>query len=117
MVSRAPIDRLFVHAKELVTLADGPPTGSRRGEAMRHLGVITDGAVAVRAGRIVAAGPTDAIARQFTAAEEIDVRGYVVLPGFVDCHTHPVFARTREDEFHQRCAGVDYMAIAKAGGG
>ncbi len=84
---------------------------------MRHLGVIADGAVAVRDGRIVAAGPTDQIARSFTATEEIDVSGYVVMPGFVDCHTHPVFARTREDEFHLRCAGADYMAIANAGGG
>src|SRR5688572_14973267 len=100
MVSRTPVDRLFVHAKELVTLADGPATGSRRGEAMRRLGVVADGAVAVRGGRIVAAGPTDTVARGCTAADEIDLRGYVVLPGFVDCHTHPVFVRTREDEFH-----------------
>ena len=43
--------------------------------------------------------------------------GFVVMPGFVDCHTHPVFAATREGEFHQRCQGADYMAIAKQGGG
>ncbi|MHC4079352.1 MAG: imidazolonepropionase, partial [Planctomycetota bacterium] len=42
---------------------------------------------------------------------------HVVMPGFVDCHTHPVFAATREREFHMRCAGADYMAIAAAGGG
>lgn len=117
MVSREPAERIFVHAKELVTLTDGPPTGARRGEAMRRLGVVPDGAVAVGGGRILAAGPTDEVARRYRAAEEIDVRGYVVLPGFVDCHTHPVFARTREEEFHMRCAGADYMAIAKAGGG
>ncbi|MCA8950929.1 MAG: imidazolonepropionase [Planctomycetes bacterium] len=111
------VDRLFVHCRELVTLSDGPPTGPRRGETMRRLGVIEDGAVAVRGGRIVAVGTTDAIAAEYDAAEELDLSGFVVLPGFVDCHTHPVFARTRENEFHMRCAGADYMAITAAGGG
>ncbi len=111
------VDRLFVHCRELVTLTDGPATGPRRGAAMQQLGVIADGAIAVRDGRIVAVGPTDSIARDYRAAEELDLQGYVVLPGFVDCHTHPVFARTRENEFHMRCAGADYMAIAAAGGG
>jgi imidazolonepropionase len=111
------VDRLFVHCEELVTLVDGPARGPRRGDAMRRLGVVADGAVAVRDGRIVATGPTDDLHRRYRAAEELDLRGFVVLPGFVDCHTHPVFARTREQEFHLRCAGADYMAIAAAGGG
>ncbi len=93
-----PVDRLFVHCKDLVTLADGPATGPRRGEAMRRLGVVADGAVAVRAGRVVATGTTDALARAYRAKDEVDVGGRVVLPGFVDCHTHPVFAKTREAE-------------------
>ncbi|MBK8974952.1 MAG: imidazolonepropionase [Planctomycetes bacterium] len=113
----APVDRLFVHCGELVTLADGPPTGARRGAAMQRLGVITDGAVAVRGGRIVATGTTDELGRRFAATDEIDVGGRVVLPGLVDCHTHPVFAATREGEFHLRCQGADYMAIAAQGGG
>ena len=111
------VDRLFVHCRQLVTLTDGPPTGPRRGAAMQPLGVVDDGAVAVKDGRVVAVGPTDRIARDYRAAEELDLSGYVVLPGFVDCHTHPVFAATREHEFHLRCAGADYMAIAQAGGG
>jgi imidazolonepropionase len=111
------VDRLFVHCRELVTLADGPATGARRGASMRALGVVEDGAVAVRDGRIVAVGPTDRVARDHRAAEELDLSGYVVVPGLVDAHTHPVFAATREHEFHQRCAGADYMAIAAAGGG
>jgi imidazolonepropionase-like amidohydrolase len=111
------VDRLFVHCKELVTLTDGAPTGPRRGAQMQQLGVIEDGAIAVREGRIVAVGPTERIARDYRAAEELDLSGYVVMPGFVDCHTHPVFARTRENEFHMRCAGADYMAIAQSGGG
>lgn len=111
------VDRLFVHCRELVTLADGPAAGARRGASMAAMGVVADGAIAVRDGRIVATGPTDDLARTFTADAELDLSGHVVLPGFVDCHTHPVFAATREQEFHQRCAGADYMAIAAAGGG
>ena len=111
------VDRLFVHCRQLVTLTDGDPTGPRRGDAMRRLGVIDDGAVAVREGRIVAVGTTAEIRAAYDAPEELDLDGFVVLPGFVDCHTHPVFAATREREFHMRCAGADYMAIAAAGGG
>jgi imidazolonepropionase len=113
----ATVDRLFVHCRQLVTLTDGPAEGPRRGAAMRALGVVDDGAIAVRDGRIVAVGPTDTITREYRADEELDLGGYVVLPGFVDSHTHPVFATTREHEFHLRCAGADYMAIAAAGGG
>ncbi len=111
------VDRLFVHCKQLVTLTAGPALGPRRGAAMRQLGVIDDGAVAVRDGRVVAVGTTAEITGAFRADEELDLSGFVVMPGFVDSHTHPVFARTREHEFHLRCAGADYMAIAQAGGG
>ncbi|MFM1871307.1 MAG: imidazolonepropionase [Planctomycetota bacterium] len=111
------VDRLFVHCRQLVTLTDGAAEGPRRGAAMQRLGVIDDGAIAVREGRIVAVGTTEAITRDYRADEELDLSGYVVMPGFVDAHTHPVFARTREHEFHLRCAGADYMAIAAAGGG
>lgn len=111
------VDRLFVHCRELVTLKDGPPRGPRRGAAMQALGVIRDGAIAVHDGRIVATGTTDELAARYRAAEELDLSDHVVVPGFVDCHTHPVFAATREREFHLRCGGADYMAIAQAGGG
>jgi len=111
------VDRLFVHCRQLVTLTDGDPTGPRRKDAMAAMGVIEDGAVAVQDGRIVAVGTTDEIAAKYRAPEELDLDGFVVMPGFVDCHTHPVFAKTREQEFHMRCAGADYMAIAQAGGG
>ncbi|MCA8967472.1 MAG: imidazolonepropionase, partial [Planctomycetes bacterium] len=67
------VDRLFVHCKQLVTLADGPAEGPRRGAAMRQLGVIEDGAVAVRDGRVVAVGTTAEITRAFRADEELDL--------------------------------------------
>lgn len=111
------VDRLYTHCKELVTLADGPPRGARRGAALRSVGLVEDGAVAVREGRIVACGPTGDVLAAYRADREIDLSGYVVLPGFVDCHTHPVFVGTREEEFHMRCAGANYMEIAARGGG
>ena len=110
------VDRLFVHARELVGLTDGPVRGSRRGLPPEPV-VIRDGAIAVRGERVVATGTTDDLGKRFTPAETVDLSGLVVFPGFVDAHTHPVFAATREDEFHRRCAGADYLAIAQAGGG
>ncbi|MCA8943311.1 MAG: imidazolonepropionase [Planctomycetes bacterium] len=111
------VDRLFVHCRELLPLTEGPPTGSRRGESMQRLDVVEDGAIAVRDGRIVATGTTQDIQGRYESRDVVDLSDYVVMPGFVDCHTHPVFASTREGEFHMRCAGADYMAIAQAGGG
>ena len=109
--------RLYTHCKELVTLTDGPPTGSRRGADLREVGVVEDGAVAVKDGRVLATGPTSDIRALYPDTPHIDLSGYVVVPGFVDCHTHPVFSQTRENEFHMRCGGADYMEIAAAGGG
>jgi len=111
------VDRLFIHCKELVPLMDGPPCGARRGEAMRSVDVIEDGAIAVRDGRVVAIGTTSEISAAYDANDVLDLTDTVVIPGFVDCHTHPAFAATREEEFHLRCAGADYMEIASKGGG
>lgn len=113
-----PVDRLFVHCRELVTLCGGPARGLRRGADLEAgLGVVQDGAVAVKDGKVVATGTTQEIRAQWTSVEEIDCSDYVVTPGFVDAHTHPAWVATREEEFHMRCAGADYMAIAAAGGG
>jgi imidazolonepropionase len=100
-----------------VTLGGGPATGARRGADLADVGVIEDGAVAVADGRVLATGKTVDLLARYAGVPEIDLSDYVVLPGFVDCHTHPVFAATREDEFHMRCAGADYMEIAAQGGG
>jgi imidazolonepropionase len=86
---------------------------------MRELGIIADGAVLVRNGRIEAVGTTAAVRRHPAAAdaEEVDCRGRVVLPGFVDSHTHPVFAHPRLVDFEKRTAGASYEEIAAVGGG
>ncbi len=84
---------------------------------MADAAVIKDGAVAIKDGRVAAVGPTDDVARTWTATETIDARGRLVTPGLVDAHTHLIFAGTREDEFEKRLQGVPYMEIARAGGG
>src|SRR6185436_252163 len=93
------------------------PDGPLRGEALREPGIVAGGALAIRDERIVAVGTTDEIRDRFTTAHEIDATGRVVMPGFVDPHTHLVFGRTREDEFEMRCLGKSYEEIAAAGGG
>ena len=77
-----------------------------------------DGALAVRSGRVVAAGPRAEVERAVGSRREtIDAKGGTVLPGWVDSHTHLLFGGTREDEFAQRLAGRAYQDIAATGGG
>lgn len=113
---RQPADLLVLHAAELLTMAAGADGPLRRG-ALCAPGVIEDGAVAIVGDRIVAVGTSDEIAARFDARRTIDAAGRVVMPGFVDPHTHLVFGRTREDEFEMRCLGKSYEEIAAAGGG
>jgi imidazolonepropionase len=110
----------LTHASQLLTLRGDPGgTGPRRGARMRDLGIIEDGGVLVADGKIVAVGATDELFRHEVArdADEIDCRGKVVLPGFVDSHTHPVFTSARLIDFEKRIAGASYEEIAEAGGG
>jgi imidazolonepropionase len=102
-----------IHAAQLLTLQG--PAAPRRGAALRELSVINDGAISIRDGAIQWVGPTDQIPDK--TAPEFDASGKVVLPGFVDSHTHAVFARTRADEFEWRIQGTPYMDILARGGG
>jgi imidazolonepropionase len=113
MIEKA--DLLIHSASQLLTLAS--PDGPQRGAAMGNVGLIEKGAVAVREGRVLMTGPTTSIRAQVEAAQEIDASGQVVMPGFVDPHTHVVFAGQRAGEFEQRIAGATYMEIMAAGGG
>ncbi len=107
---------LLIHsAAQLLTCA--APNGPLRGSDQGAIGLIEDGAVAVRGGRITHVGPTEEVERQVRAAARLDAAGQVVLPGFVDAHTHVVFAGNRVDEFEQRVAGATYLEIMEAGGG
>ena len=107
----------FRDASQLLTLA-GPPV-PRRGGALGELGVIGNGGVLVQRGKILRVGRTRDLAREarLLRAHTIDCTGRVVLPGFVDCHTHLVFAGNRVNDFELRVRGKTYEEIASAGGG
>ena len=102
---------------QLLTLRG--PAGPRRGEALRELGIVNGGAVLAQDGKIVAAGPAAEVESLDAArgAREIDAAGGLVMPGFVDSHTHLIFGPPRLLDFEMRLAGQDYHAIAAAGGG
>jgi imidazolonepropionase len=106
----------LLHAAQLVTLAG--PEGPRIRAQMRELAIIADGGMLIEDGRVVATGPSSEIEKAFSAdAEIVDAKGMVVLPGFVDAHTHPVFGGDRIDEFEMRARGATYEQIAESGGG
>jgi len=107
---------IVTNCAQLVTLAG--PAGPRTGLAMRDLGIIEEGAMLIEGGRVVQLGTRAAIESLITQHDTvIDADGRMVLPGFVDAHTHPVFAGNRAAEFEQRCEGATYAEIAASGGG
>jgi imidazolonepropionase len=89
----------------------------KRDPAMRQLAVIPDGAVVLRAEHIDWVGPTAQLPPLPPSTDTIDASGKIVLPGFIDSHTHLIFAGSREDEFEQRLQGMSYQEITAAGGG
>ncbi len=104
-----------LHASQLVTLAG--PNRFRVGAKMSTLAIIQDGGMLIREGKIDLVGASTEIENKAGDSEVIDARGKVVLPGFVDAHTHLVFAGNRLDDFERRARGETYEQIAKAGGG
>jgi imidazolonepropionase len=84
---------------------------------MREISAIEDGALAVVGEKIVAVGPTRELRTAYTAREELDASGCTVCPGFVDPHTHAVYAGDRADEFEKQLQGASYLEILSAGGG
>ncbi len=114
MDARQEVDLLVAGAAELATPLGRTPRGGAELGAIR---VVARGAVAIRGDTIVAVGPEGELRARYDAAREIDARGGLLVPGFVDAHTHPVFATTREDEFELRTRGATYVEIAQAGGG
>jgi imidazolonepropionase len=107
---------LITGCSQLLTLRGAVP---RRGLDLRDLGIIRDGAMLVRDDRIAAIGSRRRIERMREAgrAEKLDFGGRVVLPGFVDSHTHLIFPASRAEEFERRISGASYEDIARAGGG
>ncbi len=105
---------MLIHsASQLLTLA-GPP---QRGLELGRLAVIDDGAVLVREGEIIAVGPSERLRSEHPDEPAVDAGGRVVMPGFVDPHTHLVWAGDRAAEFEMRLEGKTYLEILAAGGG
>lgn len=109
-------DLLITGCTELLTLRGPIP---RRGRALNDLGIIRDGAILVQGDRIAAVGRRREVERLPPArrAGKLDLLGRVVLPGFVDSHTHLVFPNSRATEYELRIAGKSYQQIARQGGG
>jgi imidazolonepropionase len=104
-----------INISQLITLRG--PRRPRSGVEMRDLAIIPDGAMSIRDGRIERTGTRREIEPLLAGCEVIDAGGRIVMPGFVDAHTHPVFAGDRLDEFEMRAHGATYQEIAAAGGG
>lgn len=115
-VAKKKADLLIRKASELITARNVDQKPARK-EKMRDLGVIKDGAIVVSEGKIVAVDKTSKIERIFKPEKIIDASEKVVMPGFVDPHTHLVFAGAREEEFELRLQGASYMEILAKGGG
>jgi imidazolonepropionase len=121
---KVPPPLFLANIGQLLTLrsSSGKP-GPRRGADLKELGIIEDGAVLCLGGKIVSVGKTkDALRdpwlkKNRKKTTEIDCTGKVVLPGFVDSHTHPVFVNPRLVDFEKRIEGASYEEIAAAGGG
>lgn len=108
-------DLIIQNAGQLLTCVSGGKP--KRGLAMLDIGIIENGAVTVLDGKIQAVGRTGDILQEFTAPEVIDAGGRVVSPGFVDPHTHIVFAGDRLNEFELKIKGAEYLEILANGGG
>jgi imidazolonepropionase len=105
---------MLIHsASQLLTLAGGP----QRGKDLGRLGIIPDGAVLIRDGKIVSVGTTTDLRSAYPAESTLDAGGCVVMPGFVDPHTHLVWAGDRAAEFEMKMAGAKYLDILASGGG
>ncbi len=105
---------MLIHsASQLLTLAGGP----QRGEALGRLGIIPNGAVLIRNGIIEAVGKSDELRAAYPDEPEFDALDRVVMPGFVDPHTHVIWAGDRAAEFEMRLEGKTYLEILAAGGG
>lgn len=105
---------MLIHSAAQLLTIPGPP---QRGKDLGDLGIILDGAVVIRGEEIVAIGSSDELRAAYPAEETLDASERVVMPGFVDPHTHVVWAGDRAAEFEMRLQGRTYLEILQAGGG
>ncbi len=115
-VNPPTIDFLLEDAQEIVTLAD-IDNKPRIDKELQRLGLFEKASIAIHQAKILDFGPSQEIHRKYRAKKKLTLSGKTVLPGFVDAHTHPVFASTREHEFEARIQGKSYQQITAEGGG
>lgn len=112
-------DIIITNANELLTLA-GYSSSPKTGRQMDELSIIPNGSLAISHDKIVVCGNSNEVMSKVSKTAktvEIDASDKVVMPGFIDSHTHLAFAGSRETEFEQRIMGADYLEILKSGGG
>ncbi|HBY08445.1 MAG TPA: imidazolonepropionase [Chloroflexi bacterium] len=109
------VDLVIFNTSQIVTCAS--PNGPKRGTDLRDVDLLEDGAIAVAGEKIVAVGPRLEILAQYRGKTTLNAAGMSVCPGFVDPHTHVVYAGDRVEEFELRIQGASYMEIMAAGGG
>ena len=105
---------MLIHSASQLLTIPGPV---QRGRDLGNLGIIEEGAVFIEEGTIVSIGPSEEMRAVYADAEQFDAGGRVVMPGFVDPHTHLVWAGNRAAEFEMRLQGKTYLEIMQAGGG
>jgi imidazolonepropionase len=108
---------LLIHNASQVCTIPAHHSKPQRGKRLGDLGMVENGAVAIQDGKIVAVGSSKGVRSKYRAQQTIDAQNCAVIPGFVDPHTHLVWAGDRAAEFEQRIAGATYMQIMAAGGG
>lgn len=115
-MAKTNVDLIIKNANQLITLR-GHSREPAAGSKMEEIGILHDGAAAVNGDRIVAVGETSEVLEEYVGSLEIDASSKVVIPGFIDSHTHLVFAGSREDELDLKIKGASYMEIMQRGGG
>ncbi len=109
------VDLIIHNAKQLVTCASNGK--AKKGNEMQNLGIIEDGAIAIVGGLIKAVGTSAEILTNYESENMIDAQQKVVMPAFVDPHTHIIYAGNRLNEFELKIKGADYLEILANGGG
>jgi len=110
------VDLIIKNAGELVTIR-GASKKPKTGEELQRLGIIKNGAVAVKEAIIIGVGTTEEVVKSYRSERVIDATGKVVMPSFVDPHTHLVFAGSRHLEYETKITGETYWGVHKRGGG
>lgn len=118
VASHPTADFAVVNARQLVTVGEGVHR-ARRGAEQGRLDVVADGALVASNGTILAVGPTQEIEADYDlrGATVLDATGQIVLPGLVDCHTHPLFTGLRYEEYARRLGGLEMSEASRQGGG